>query len=168
MNMHSALYIGQVKHRRQAPRVHEFRYPLFMAYLDLAELEQVFARRWFWSIDRANLASFRRSDHLGDPALPLADAVRELVAERTGVRPRGPIRLLTHLRYFGYCFNPVSFYYCSRRSWPKSTTRRGANSIAMCCLRAKRWAGCAAGAGIRTSACMSRHSCQWICAINGS
>jgi DUF1365 family protein len=24
----------------------------------------------------------------------------------------GPIRLLTHLRYFGYCMNPVSFYYC--------------------------------------------------------
>ena len=24
----------------------------------------------------------------------------------------GPIRILTHLRYFGYCFNPVSFYYC--------------------------------------------------------
>ena len=27
-------------------------------------------------------------------------------------RPAGPIRLLTHLRYFGHCFNPVSFYYC--------------------------------------------------------
>jgi DUF1365 family protein len=38
--------------------------------------------------------------------------VRELVAERTGTRPHGPIRLLTHLRYFGHCFNPVSFYYC--------------------------------------------------------
>jgi DUF1365 family protein len=38
--------------------------------------------------------------------------VRELVAERTGTRPDGPIRLLTHLRYFGHCFNPVSFYYC--------------------------------------------------------
>ena len=110
--MHSALYIGQVKHRRHTPRVHEFRYPLFMAYLDLAELDQVFARRWFWSVERANLASFRRSDHLGDPAVPLASAVRDLVAERTGVRPLGPIRLLTHLRYFGYCFNPASFYYC--------------------------------------------------------
>jgi hypothetical protein len=35
--MHSALYIGQVKHRRHTPRVHEFRYPLFMAYLDLVD-----------------------------------------------------------------------------------------------------------------------------------
>ena len=44
--------------------------------------------------------------------MPLADAVRDLVEERTGARPAGPIRLLTHLRSFGHCFNPVSFYYC--------------------------------------------------------
>jgi DUF1365 family protein len=56
--------------------------------------------------------SFRREDHLGDPLVPLGQAVRELVLAQTGVRPQGPIRLLTHLRYFGYCFNPVSFYYC--------------------------------------------------------
>jgi DUF1365 family protein len=83
-----------------------------MIYLDLAELPDLFARRWLWSVGRANLASFRREDHLGDPALPLATAVRELVATQTGYQPAGPIRLLTHLRYFGYCFNPVSFYYC--------------------------------------------------------
>jgi DUF1365 family protein len=43
--------------------------------------------------------------------VPLDTAVRDLVASRLGSRPRGPIRLLTHLRYFGYSFNPVSFYY---------------------------------------------------------
>ena len=90
----------------------EFRYPLFMAYLDLDELPGCFDGRWLWSARRPALAWFRRSDYLGDPKVPLTDAVRELVKERTGVRPRGPIRLLTHLRYFGKCFNPVSFYYC--------------------------------------------------------
>ena len=40
------------------------------------------------------------------------EAVRDLVEKETGVRPKGPIRLLTNLSYFGYCFNPVSFYYC--------------------------------------------------------
>ena len=25
---------------------------------------------------------------------------------------RGPVSIITHLRTFGYCFNPVSFYYC--------------------------------------------------------
>ena len=38
--------------------------------------------------------------------------MRDLVEEKSGVRPAGPVYLLTHLRYFGYCFNPVSFYYC--------------------------------------------------------
>jgi len=83
-----------------------------MLYLDLAEIDGVFTGRRFWSVGRRNLAEFRRSDYLGDPAVPLADAVRERVRAETGRAPDGPIRLLTHLRYFGHCFNPVSFYYC--------------------------------------------------------
>ena len=110
--MHSALYLGRVSHRRCAPREHAFRYRLFMVSLDLAELDGVFRRRWFWSVGRANLASFRRVDHLGPEDEPLDVSVRKLVAAETGLRPVGPVRLLTHLRYFGYGFNPVSFYYC--------------------------------------------------------
>jgi DUF1365 family protein len=110
--MHSAIYHGWLRHRRALPKPHAFRYRLFMVYLDLAEIDQVFAGRWLWSTRRRALARFDRRDHLGDPAVTLADAVRDLVAERTGQRPAGPIRLLTHLRYFGLVFNPVSFYYC--------------------------------------------------------
>ena len=110
--MHSALYHGWLSHRRFAPRLHAFRYPLFMMYLDLAELDEVFRGRWFWSTRGYALARFDRADHLGDPAIPLGQAVRDLVQREAGVRPAGPIRLLTHLRYFGHCFNPVSFYYC--------------------------------------------------------
>lgn len=83
-----------------------------MVYLDLSELDTVFSRRWLWSASRRAVARFRRTDHFGDPNVPLDQAVRDLVAERTGRRPSGPIRLLTQLSYFGYCFNPVSFYYC--------------------------------------------------------
>jgi DUF1365 family protein len=110
--MHSALYRGWLEHRRHRPRRHAFRYRLFMLYLDLAELDHVFRGRWCWSTTRRALARFDRRDHLGDHDTPLDESVRVLVAERTGRRPTGPIRLLTHLRYFGYCFNPVSFYYC--------------------------------------------------------
>jgi len=110
--MHSALYTGSLRHRRFAPRPREFTYRLFMAWLDLAELDQVFRGRWFWSARRPALAWFRRGDYLGDPGLPLDQAVRDRVAAQTGRRPAGPIRLLTHLRMFGHCFNPVSFYYC--------------------------------------------------------
>ncbi|WP_093138085.1 DUF1365 domain-containing protein [Pseudoxanthomonas sp. GM95] len=108
----SALYVGRVSHRRHAPEPHAFTWPLFMAYLDLGELERVFARRWLWSVGRRNVVEFRRSDFLGDPALPLDQAVRDCVAAEVGHRPAGPVRMLTHLRMFGHSFNPVTFYYC--------------------------------------------------------
>lgn len=110
--MQSCIYDGQVRHARTRPVLHRFRYRLFMMYLDLDELPTLFEGRWFWSIRRLAPARFRRSDHLGDQSVPLAEAVRDTVAAETGERPAGPIRLLTNLSYFGYCFNPVSFYYC--------------------------------------------------------
>jgi DUF1365 family protein len=110
--MHSRIYKGWVKHRRVAPTRNQFTYRLYMLYLDLAELPALFDGTPFWSARRRAPAWFKRSDYLGPAEVPLDTAVRELVRERTGTRPTGPIRLLTHLRYFGYCMNPVSFYYC--------------------------------------------------------
>jgi uncharacterized protein len=110
--MNSRIYNGWVEHRRAAPHENRFRYRLFMLYLDLAELPALFDGTPFWSARKPALAWFKRSDYLGPASLSLDEAVRVLVAERTGHRPRGPIRLLTHLRYFGYSMNPVSFYYC--------------------------------------------------------
>jgi DUF1365 family protein len=110
--VNSALYFGPIHHRRLAPVANAFRYRAFLVYLDLAELDQVFRGRWLWSTHRFAPAWFRRADHLGDPERALHACVRDLVRERTGFRPTGPVRLLTHLRYWGYCMNPVSFYYC--------------------------------------------------------
>lgn len=107
----SAIYTGLVRHRRTRPTQNAFRYRMFMMYLDLSELGRVFAGRWFWSVGRLNLACFKREDHFGEPDVPLEQSVRDLVERDSGRRPVGPIRLLTHLRYFGYCMNPVSFYY---------------------------------------------------------
>lgn len=110
--MDSALYLGQIRHRRFVPKPHDFRYGLFMVYLDLAELDEVFAGSKLWSSHKPALAWLKRSDYLGDASISIEQAVRDLVEAETGVRPSGPIRMLTHLRYFGYCFNPVTFYYC--------------------------------------------------------
>lgn len=110
--MHSRIYKGWVEHRRSAPREHRFRYRMFMLYIDLAELPQLFDGTPFWSARRPALAWFKRADYLGAEHLSLDEAVRALVEANTGSRPKGPIRLLTHLRYFGCCMNPVSFYYC--------------------------------------------------------
>ncbi|MGH8042654.1 MAG: DUF1365 domain-containing protein [Rudaea sp.] len=108
----SCLYEGWVRHRRHAPHAHAFRYRMYLLYLDLTELDRVFTKRWLWSVNRRNLAEFRRSDYLGDPDIPLDQAVRARIHEVCGRAPGGPIRLLTHLRTCGHCFNPVSFYYC--------------------------------------------------------
>lgn len=110
--MKSAIYRGQVRHRRNTPVEHVFNYGLFMMYLDLDELPGLFRGRWLWSASRPAVARFRREDHLGSPDIPLDEAVRQLVEKESGSRPAGPIRLLTQLSYFGYVFNPVSFYYC--------------------------------------------------------
>ena len=107
----SALYEGRVRHRRFDPVEHEFTYPVFMAYLDLAELPDVLDPLPLWSARRPAPARFRRADHLGDPARPLAECVRELVAAEGSVAD-GPVRTLTNLRYFGHGFNPVTFHFC--------------------------------------------------------
>lgn len=111
MSLRSAIYVGHVRHRRRAP-AHAFTFPLFMVYLDLAELDAVFSLTRFWGTSRLCPARFRRDDYLHRDGLGLADSVRACVAEQLGFRPSGPIRMLTHLRYFGYIFNPVTFYYC--------------------------------------------------------
>jgi uncharacterized protein len=94
------------------PKKHYFRYKLYMMYLDLSELPVLFKPYWFWSTKKPALAWFRRKDHVGNPDVPLDDTVRAIIKKDTGAEHHGPIRLLTHLRYFGYCMNPVSFYYC--------------------------------------------------------
>lgn len=105
----SALYEGWVGHRRLRPVEHRFSHRVVMAYLDLEAVPERVGPRWLWSARRPALVGFRAADHLS------ADAARALVAQRTGARPDGPVRLLTNLRCFGHVFNPVSFSYCFDR-----------------------------------------------------
>jgi uncharacterized protein len=106
----SCLYEGAVRHRRFEVRGHQLRYRLALAYIDLDELPGLLGGRLV--SPRPGIVRFRRRDYLGDPAMPLAEAVCEEVRRQAGARPAGPIRLLTQLRSYGHCFNPVSFYYC--------------------------------------------------------
>ncbi|MBX3464975.1 MAG: DUF1365 domain-containing protein [Planctomycetes bacterium] len=113
--LRSGLYFGTVRHRRFDAVRHAFTIRLYLAFLDLDELEPAFARRWWWSARRPAPMWFRRADYFGPPQVPLAEAVRDAVAARTGERPTGAVRVLTNLRAFGYVFNPVSLYYCHDR-----------------------------------------------------
>jgi DUF1365 family protein len=110
--MESGIYSGTLRHRRFRPEVHEFTYPLFMVFLDIERLPELMKVSPLASYNRGNWVSYQERDHFGDPARALRERLsRE--AEGKGIAiPEGRIFLLTHLRYLGYNFNPVSFFYC--------------------------------------------------------
>ena len=111
--LHSRLYEGWVRHRRYQPKSHAFNYPVFMTWLALDELDRVMAISQFWSLERFNLVSFYRNDYLGgNTGQDLSSSVINRIKEHSGEDFKGRICLLTHLRFLGFCFNPVSFYFC--------------------------------------------------------
>ena len=112
MTMRSAVYEGTLSHHRRAPVEHRFGYRVAMPLVDLEELHDLCRMHPLWSEERPNVVSFRRRDYLPERVGPLADAVRDLVEERLGRRPTGPVAMLAHLRTWGWLFNPIALYYC--------------------------------------------------------
>jgi uncharacterized protein len=117
--MKSCIYKGSIRHRRFAPVKNRFRYGIFMVYLDLEELAGLFDGCALWSYEKPNLASWRRRNYLGPRDLTLREAVKFRIEDQGLTDPGGPVRMLTQASYFGYCYNPVSFYYCFDRSGEK-------------------------------------------------
>lgn len=108
----SAVMTGRVRHRRYLPKTHSFGYRQWMIWQDLddipTELEQPgIATR----IRRAGLC-LRRQDYLQPHQAPMSTAIRDYVEAQTGERPAGKVFFLGHPRQWGYCFNPVVFYFC--------------------------------------------------------
>ena len=106
------IYTGDLRHRRLGPRPHEFTYRVFLALLDIDRIPELMRVSPFASYNRWNWATFAERDHFGDPRLPLRERLARDAAANGLQLPDGPVFLLTHLRYLGYCFNPISFFYC--------------------------------------------------------
>ena len=109
--MFSAIYQGKFRHRRLYPKAHAFSYESTLFYLDLDELPQLFKGVKGWSLEGTARGQFCRRDYLGDPDTELKEAVRAEVVHQWGHCPQGPVRMLTNLRMWGFCFNPVTLYY---------------------------------------------------------
>ncbi len=110
--MNSAIYEGVVTHRRVGPPQHNFQYRIALPLLDLAEVADVCAKHPLWSARRPNAVWFRRKDFYGPSDQPLAESITELVEQRLGWRPQGPILMLGHVRTWGWLFNPITCYWC--------------------------------------------------------
>lgn len=115
--IHSSIYTGWIRHRRFVPVKNEFHYPIFMMYLDLDELASLFEKKWYCAIEGFNLVSFKRQDYFQPQKPDLKQAVIDKVclyyAEHQCIPPViHSVRMLGHVRYLGFNFNPVVFYYC--------------------------------------------------------
>lgn len=110
--LHEGIYQGWVSHQRYQPSSHDFRYPLAMLMVDVDAVESVFKRSRLWSMERFNLISFHRKDYLGPSDISLREAVCRHIYDQIGEHFTGRIMMLTHPRYLGIIFNPVSFYFC--------------------------------------------------------
>ena len=110
--MRSCLYVGSVQHRRYRPQQHSFRYNLFMAYLDLEELDVLQQTLWPFSVNRKNLWAFFDRDHFNGQPGSTRNKIHNLLSHHGIDITGGRIGLLTQCRLFGYVFNPISVYYC--------------------------------------------------------
>jgi DUF1365 family protein len=110
----SAIYEGHVAHHR--PGKHRLRYGIFMLALHLDEIDALDQRLKLFSHNRFNLAAVFDRDHgerRDEPIRPLIEAkLREANIRFDG----GAIVLLTMPRLFNYVFNPLSVYFCYRKS----------------------------------------------------
>ncbi len=120
LTRHSCLYECRVTHHRLSPRRHRFEYGIFMALLDLDELDGLTAQLRLFGRNRRRPYSFRDHDHLQCPVpagqnprpADLKSEIRAwLSTQGVETRPDCRIRLLTLPRVLGYVFNPVSFYF---------------------------------------------------------
>lgn len=105
----SALYAGSLVHvRRDELARRTFRYPVYMASLDLAELPALHRELRLFSHNQRNLFSLVDRDY-EDGALGLPAALAAVRAKHDLPAP-ATTRLVTNLRIAGYTFNPVSFF----------------------------------------------------------
>jgi DUF1365 family protein len=99
-----------------------------MVLLDIDRIPESMLVSDFAGYNEWNWASFHERDHFGDPAKSLRRRLAEDAA-RAGVPfPDGPVFLLTHLRYLGYNFNPISFFYCYDKAGELQTVLAEVNS----------------------------------------
>jgi DUF1365 family protein len=109
--MESAIYSGHIAHTRHIPKLHTFRYPFFMWYLDLDNVDHLQDLGKWFSSKKWALSRFRRADYLGEASVSLADCVRDKMNNLTGSKVTGKVFGLLNLRTAGLYFSPINFYY---------------------------------------------------------
>lgn len=109
------LYKGVVSHTRNSPNRHRFRYSVFQIWLDVEQANLIDKLSRFWSSKNTNLVRFKRENYLPDSSEKTRSIHQQtchLIKQQTSKEFNGKVYLLSNLSYWGYCYNPVSFYCC--------------------------------------------------------
>lgn len=99
-------------HARLEPTRHAFSYPVYFLGLDIDELPILAETVRGFAYNRRGLFSLYDRDYLEDVAGTIRDKLDRVLKHMQHGGDVARIFLLTSARYFGYVFNPVSFYYC--------------------------------------------------------
>ena len=106
------IYLGKVMHRRMFPVRYHFVYRVFSMLVDIDQVDRLAASLRFFSHNRFNLFSFFDTDHGardGRALRPWIDRILDTVGINLG---EGRVMLFCFPRLLGYCFNPLSIWYC--------------------------------------------------------
>jgi len=105
------IYHGWLSHQRRTPVQHTFRYSVFQIWLDIEQPELIDNISRWWSAKKGNLVRYNRNNYMPGHN-NLHREVCNKIEQQTGKTFSGKIYLLANLSYWGYCYNPVSFYCC--------------------------------------------------------
>ena len=109
--INSAIYNGQVIHKRFKPKVHYFRYNVFSLLIDLSELENIDKEISFFSLNKFNLISFYEKDHGERDGSSLINWVNKNLEKNNIPTQDIKIKILCYPRILGFVFNPLSVFY---------------------------------------------------------
>jgi uncharacterized protein len=99
------MFDSRIRHTRRRPRRSEFEHRAHTWLVDLDLLP-----------DHGVLGTFEARDHLGTPDLTLRENVDAFLAEHGIDLSGGRVLMAANARAFGYCFNPISVFWCFDRT----------------------------------------------------
>lgn len=117
MKLTSCLYDCSIWHLRREPKRNSFDFSTFMFLIDLNEVNEQspFAK----TVDSllAPLYSLRYEDHIDASSRDLREKLLSFIATTSPELSSqiADMKLLTHLRFLHFVFNPISVYYCFDR-----------------------------------------------------
>lgn len=112
--MRSQIVVGSVYHWRKLPKQHSFSYPVVTLALDLDELQGMTLAPALFAYNQRAILSVNSGDYLGSSGT-LREKLERVLFQHGIAEAPSRITIFTAPRYFGYVFNPVTFFACFDR-----------------------------------------------------